>query len=154
METKAFEIRDRWTFIPVLATRMIPNPEPMRGEMGPADYQRSKEAERYLLSRSGFPIDNPPLVMLCRMDANCCSDDASCNAYSWGRVRTMQVAHNHITAFWNSLKSGDVIDVEFILGETTVKKQSEQLTDFRASGQVPQVAGPSHPSSQPDARSL
>ena len=38
----------------------------------------------------------------------------------------MVTAHEHIILNWDQLKDGDVIDVEFILGETKVKKDSER----------------------------
>jgi hypothetical protein len=40
--------------------------------------------------------------------------------------RTWAVAHNHIIENWNAIKDGDVIDVQFILGETKEKKRSER----------------------------
>jgi hypothetical protein len=35
-------------------------------------------------------------------------------------------AHNFIQAQWDTLTTGDVVDVEFILGETLEPKQSEE----------------------------
>ena len=39
----------------------------------------------------------------------------------------MATAHDHIVKNWVTLEDGDVIDVEFILGETKVKKVSERI---------------------------
>lgn len=119
METKAFEVRDRGTFIPVLATRMLWTAS--RGS-------EAGEAEHYLLRRSGFGV--PASVMLCRMTANGCARDASYDAYSWDCARTMRVAHHYIVDSWETLRSGEVIDVEFILGETKTKKTSERFSDL------------------------
>ena len=40
----------------------------------------------------------------------------------------MPNAHCYIERKWRELKDGDVIDVEFILGETTSIKISERIT--------------------------
>ena len=42
----------------------------------------------------------------------------------------MQAAHQFIESNWSKLKDGDVIDVEFIVGETDRPKISERLTAF------------------------
>jgi uncharacterized GH25 family protein len=42
--------------------------------------------------------------------------------------RTFAVAHKWIIAHWWDIHPGDVIDVEFILGETKEKKKSERET--------------------------
>jgi hypothetical protein len=41
--------------------------------------------------------------------------------------RTKQVSHKWIQDNWDDINDGDVIDVEFILGESTVKKTSERF---------------------------
>lgn len=118
METKAFEIRDVGTFIPVIATRMLPTASPS-SELGQAEY--------YLLRRSGYRIATPGAVMLCRMNADGNQHQASADAYGWGRTRTMTAAHEYIEANWDRLSTGDVIDVEFILKESSAPKLSERL---------------------------
>lgn len=42
----------------------------------------------------------------------------------------MQVAHDFITKNYDTLQSGEVIDVEFILGETTTKKKSDRYHEY------------------------
>lgn len=37
----------------------------------------------------------------------------------------MHEAHKYIQQHWDELQSGEVVDVEYILGETTVKKESD-----------------------------
>jgi hypothetical protein len=98
------EVRDRMTFIPVVAI----NTEP------------SCEGQRYLLRRSGYAHDGSTIVLVNLNDARAQND-----AYSWTGSRTMTDAHLFIEANFDSLKDGDVIDVEFILGETSEPKQSE-----------------------------
>ena len=119
MITKAFEIRDGGTFIPVIAIRMTPSTDSF-------DWQ--EEAERYLLRRAGFGFESPS-VILCRMESAGTDRNASYDPYAWGG-RTYPVAHNYIVEHFDELESGAVIDVEFILGETTQPKHSERVESF------------------------
>ena len=107
-EMKTFEIRDRGTFVPALAVQLNP----------------SNEDERRLLGRAGFgrlPSEHRQYIFLIKLtDAKCEWDPIE-----WGD-RTMLVAHKHIVDFWRDLRPGEVVDVEFILGETTTKKEPER----------------------------
>ena len=108
MKVKCLEIRDRMTFIPVIC--IWPTPD--------------NEAQRYLLRRDGYRGDDSEHCII-MIDAQCrgCAYDA----YDWpGGSRTKKVAHNYIRENWNNLNDGDVIDVEFILGETGARKVSER----------------------------
>lgn len=102
---KFFEIRDRATCIFAFATCLIPK-----------DY-----IENWMMRRSGY-ADAP--VFLTRLDNGSGSNDPySCGLGS----RTMSAAHKYIRDNFDHLDSGDVIDVEFILGETKEKKKSERF---------------------------
>jgi len=114
MKAKALEIRDTGTFIAALAVDMNPD-----GELWAVG-----EAQRYLLRRCGYACDGRPNIVLTRLDGN---GKATNDPYEWGG-RTWPVAHNHIIENWDSLNDGDVVDVEFILGETAAPKQSERAT--------------------------
>lgn len=108
MEVKCFEIRDRGTFIPVICIRPV----------------AENEGQRYLLRRDGYRADDsePCIIMI---DAQC--RGVAYDAYDWLRdARTKGNAHHFITANWARLRDGDVIDVQFILGETAKPKVSEQ----------------------------
>lgn len=127
MLAKALEIRDQATFIPVLAVDMNP-----RQVVAFADgvLQLDKpaepcEAQRYLLRRCGYPCDGTPNIVITRLSAD---GDPACNDPYYWRQRTFAVAHNYILEHWNELRDGDVVDVEYILGETTDPKQSERVT--------------------------
>lgn len=123
MITKAFEVRDSCTFIPVVAIKMMPSLILQGGE------QVFDDRERYLLRRAGYNFEHPS-ILLCRMEASGVRSNATYDAYAWdSSSRTMQVAHLHIEKNFDALDSGDVIDVEFILGEKTEKKVSERLGD-------------------------
>jgi hypothetical protein len=101
MQTKLVEIRDRGTFIPALAILV-------------------SEADGYLMKRAGFGRQCVYLVALATQK---CAYDP----FEWGN-RTMNTAHQWIEDNWYTLVGDDVIDVEFILGETEKRKQSEQYT--------------------------
>lgn len=107
MITKLFEVRDSGTFIPMIAIKLSPQ----------------NEAERYLLARAGFgrqAEDHQRYVLFSSLaDGKMTSDP-----YSWPN-RTRQVAHSFITEHFDELKNGQVIDVQFILGETSEPKTSE-----------------------------
>ena len=109
MTTKLLELRDRATFIPVLAV---------------ACQSPDSADERYLLRRAGYVSEDPayPSIMLIDLHGG---RRAECDSYAWGD-RTFQVAHQHIVKHWHELVSGDVVDVEHILGETTRAKASER----------------------------
>ena len=102
MEQKLIEIRDRATLVPGLAIKVS-------GDDG------------YLLRRSGF--GSPMIYLIQLATERCCYDP-----YHWDNHRTMGNAHNYIAEHWDELKSGDVVDVEFILGESKAPKRSESVT--------------------------
>jgi hypothetical protein len=112
MEAKTLEVRDSMTFIPVLAVRLWPN----------------NEEDCYLLSRAGYGRTEADqiggdYVLLTRLDGGLCYYDP----LMWGN-RTLGCAHAYIRNFWDELKTGQVIDVEFILGETDTPKESERVS--------------------------
>lgn len=106
MITKLFELRDRATLVPVMATLA----------------ESEHDAERWLLARAG--LRGGGLVILTGLET--LPDRAACDPFYWGGNRTRLVAHKYITEHWHELATGTVIDVEFILGETTAPKASER----------------------------
>lgn len=106
MQTKLLEIRDVATMIPALAVRIEP-----------------ENAEQEFLARHAGYGEPYCLVMLTFLSGG---RKAEYDPFDWGD-RTMTTAHQYIVSFWHELKDGDVIDVQFILGETTEKKVSERL---------------------------
>ena len=107
LDSKVLEIRDSATHIDVLAIRM-------QAKNGVQDY--------YIHRRGGYPLDGSGIAII-RVD-NC---KGSNDPYGWCD-RTMATAHNYIYDHFDELADGDVVDVEFILGESKVKKVSERLT--------------------------
>jgi hypothetical protein len=110
MEIKCLELRDSMTFIPVICIRPVPE----------------NDAQRYLLRRDGYRGDGSEQCII-MIDAQC--RGVSYDLYDWPRdTRTRPHAHAYIEEHWHELRDGDVIDVEFILGETVEPKRSERET--------------------------
>jgi hypothetical protein len=109
---KYLEIRDRGTFVPAMAVKL----------------GSKHEQEQYLLRRMGWRDSvaegMETEIMLYPMTGN----RAHTDLYDWGG-RTYPVAHKFILENWESIPPGDVIDVEYILGETDTKKLSEFITN-------------------------
>lgn len=114
MEVKLIEIRDKGTFIPAMAIRL---------------YADEGTPDHWLLRRAGYDatqIENEfaePYIILAKLDGL----EAHYDPFDWPNRRTMGTVHRHLIELWDEIKSGDVIDVEFILGETQVAKVSERL---------------------------
>jgi hypothetical protein len=109
MEVKCLEIRDANTFVPVIFIRPVPE----------------NEAQRYLLRRDGYLGNNGERCIIL-INAQC--RGVAYDPYDWKRdTRTKRNAHKYIAEHWAELKDGDVVDVEYILGERSTKKQSERL---------------------------
>lgn len=124
MQAKALEIRDEGTFIALLAVDMNPLvPRPMDDIIAATAATYIGQAQRYLLRRCGYPCDGRPNIVITHMSAGgmpACNDP-----YYWSN-RTLRVAHLYIIEHWMTLKDGDVVDVQFILGETPEPKRSER----------------------------
>lgn len=120
MRVKLLEIRDEGTFMPMLCVDMNPA-DSMFAMMAPEEYEK----RRYLLRRCGYACDGKPNVAITLLDAN--GDSCSNDPHYWGN-RTRQAAHSYIIDHWDELRDGDVVDVQFILGETTEPKKSERIT--------------------------
>ncbi|MGB0848218.1 MAG: hypothetical protein ACPGSM_15935 [Thiolinea sp.] len=116
MEIKLFEVRDKGTCLPVIAiqlTTVDPSQKPW------------KNKEFGILHHAGFTpyyAGEHPYVLMAGLAGG--TDQFTCDPHQWGN-RTRIYAHAHIIENWNNLTSGDVIDVEFILGEVDEPKESE-----------------------------
>lgn len=116
MQTKLFEVRDRGTFIPVMAVKFDPMALPTNEQ---------EERERFLLKRAGF--NGSTYVSLTELADG--SMQTHYDPFPWrkGGTRTLFEAHRHIEKNWEFLESGAVIDVEFLLGERQTPKLSEAV---------------------------
>lgn len=117
---KLLEVRDSMTCIGAFAFR------PTDTMIWPSGIAANAQqvVERYLLRRCGWaPGPGAGIIFGNLNDGKACSD-----VYDWpSHNRTMQVAHQYVLDNFSTIKSGDVIDVEFILRESSVKKVSEAL---------------------------
>ena len=109
MQNKLFEVRDRATFIPVMAVHIDGN---------------CTDQEDWLLRRSGYgKSEDRDYVYLIHLQTG----EGQYDPYKWGCCsRTLHEAHRYITEHFDELQTGDVIDVEFILGESAIKKTTER----------------------------
>ncbi len=112
MQVKMFEIRDYATFFPVICIK------PGIDDEG---------GDEYLLKRSGYDLSESrrTVIMMHGQEVSRCEY----NPFNWGD-RTFHNAHLHIKENWEKLNTGDVIDVEFILGESKEAKTSERYIIF------------------------
>lgn len=114
MICKTFELRDRSTFVPVIAIKLQP----------------TNEADRYLLARSGYgqtPEKQSAYVLMGGLNGG--EDKLVCDPNHWGGNRTRVICHAYISENFDGLESGDVIDAEFIVGLSLKPKISERLTN-------------------------
>ena len=108
MEIKLFEVRDERTCIPVVA---------IGGNARDHD-----GAECWILNRAGW-ADSDFCYVMVLSDGRCQYDPNK-----WGGdTRTMPNAHQFIVNNWNTLKSGDVVDVRVALGETSEPAKSDRF---------------------------
>lgn len=106
METKLIELRDRGIFsIPAIAISTM----------------SEDSREHWLLRRAGY-APHSTRILFGRIDG---SDRLECYPYAWGD-RTFAAAHAWIEEHWADIRSGDVVDVRYILGETPQPCDSEQ----------------------------
>jgi hypothetical protein len=108
MISKTFEIRDRGTLIAVLAIQ----------------FEAGNSQDSYLLARSGFgkqKEDQRKYILLYKL-----YDDgvATYDAYAWPDNTTKQ-AHLYINDHFDELETGQVIDCEYLRGESESPKISE-----------------------------
>lgn len=111
IETKIFEVRDRGTMMPVIATKLV-STDKLPGEI-------------YLLERGGYSAQCPQVVVHFLEP-----DEGSGDPDKW-TTRTRAIAHQYILKHWDKIRTCDVIDVEFVLGESKTCKVSEYYNQAR-----------------------
>jgi len=114
MDTKMFEIRDVGTFISVLAVRL----------------GARNEAESYLLREAGYSEDVEYILLTklsgCQGHVHYAPFHSSAHDHYTWYDRTMHYSHKYIKDHWDELESGEVVDVEYILGETSTPKTTQR----------------------------
>lgn len=115
MTTKTIEIRDKMTMMPGLIVRLDPG----------------CEEDRWLFTHAGFGRDyktQANYVLLLPIDGG--SGRFECDPYDWPEgARTLRAVQQFVNEHFDDIASGDVVDVEFILGETIAPKVSERITE-------------------------
>ena len=107
LRTICLEIRDVGTFIPAIATHIDP-------DLG----------DSYLIRRAGYTNENVTIIL-----TNLVNGEGHNDVYDWNpNTRTMPLAHKYIQEHFYELNNGDVIDIGFIMGWSTKKKESERYT--------------------------
>ena len=110
---KMFEVRDAATTMVVIALK--PNPR--------------TEAERWGWAHAGYGTDfatQHQYVLLAPLVEGGTLVYDPLTHRGAPHVRTLPTAHRYIIEHWEYLRSGDVVDVEFILGETTQAKTPDR----------------------------
>lgn len=104
MESKVFEVRDRMTFIPLIAVRM-----------------NHREAdERYLVRQAGWREE----FLFGRMSNDSIALE---HVARWRHCATLGTACEFIAQNWEALENGAVIDSEYIRGESKQPKVKQRL---------------------------
>lgn len=126
MNTKLLEIRDEGTCILALAIQMMALPA------STAEKQVTPASIEYwfLHYRSGYPTDGSSIMLMCLSDGKATNDLYQWTALGMGS-RTMPNAHAFIERHFDELSDGDVVDVQVILGETSVPKKSERTSTLQ-----------------------
>jgi hypothetical protein len=106
-EVKFFEVRDSMTFIPVYAVRF--------------EQEGDGSDEEYLLRAGGWGRLGTATYLTTISEAR-----TGYNPHAFGSARTLGRAQAYIEHRWDSLRSGEVIDIEFLENETSEPKESER----------------------------
>lgn len=108
VQLKLIEVRDVQTFIPALAIRF-------------------QGADNWLLAKAGFLRTNDYvlLINLVTLEANTIPDK-----WGSGEFNTMKVVHKTLKNEWDDIQNNEVIDVDFIIGNSEVPKVSERYADY------------------------
>ena len=113
MMCKVLEIRDKGTFIPMLAIKLSPH---------------GNDSARWLLAKAGYGIaqeEQETYILLAQLNGG--NGRITCDPYDWGQnPRTYFVAHQWVIEHWDELTDGSVVCVEFALGERADPKQSDR----------------------------
>lgn len=109
---KTFEVRDSMTFIPMIALAID---TVLDSDICDGDY-----AEQFLIRNAGYGANR------CILFGSLKGGTFSYDEYGHNDCRTRKIAHAYIQENWTTLKNGDVIDVQHILGESEVKCESDR----------------------------
>lgn len=118
METKIFEILDRATCMTMIATKLEASVV-----IDSSEDTMQFVREMQLLNHVGLGASGSYKLLVSTIDSGYAHSEI--DPYGWEDSRTRITAHKYIEENWSFLKTGDVLDVEFILGEIPEPHVSE-----------------------------
>ena len=118
-EVKFFEVRDEMTRISAFGMRLGPDDDHNRWH---------SEDDQYVWQSGGWGTVGPT-VFLGRIDGS----ELHAFHYQWSQTnRTMRTAHDYIAREWDTLTSGQVVDVRVILREASEPAKSDRFSEASA----------------------
>lgn len=106
LPVKILEVRDRGTFIPVMATKTVSD----------------NDIERNLISRAGYDTMYGSIIL-----THLETSESTVDPYKWGMSpRTLWMAHRYINRYFDEIPNNWVVDVEYIRSETQTMKIPER----------------------------
>jgi hypothetical protein len=112
MNAKMIEVRDRGTFIPMLAILL----------------DSDNDQAAWLLRQAGFRGPDH-YVLLCKISGGSGHYKCTADPFDWGvHDRTYSTVHRYLQAHFEEVKEGQVLDVEVILGEKETPKVSQRFS--------------------------
>lgn len=108
MKAKLLEIRDEWMCIQALAFRL----------------ESTSEVDRWILARAGYAECDYIGLWPLSGGRQVCTTDPYDHPVAG---RTLMEAHRFIAQHFDELESGQVVDVQFILSETSSPCESDRL---------------------------
>lgn len=126
MQVKLLEIRDRMTCIPCFAFNCQSKPAThVFPDVTFAEQANDHtERENKILRHTGYSPHGPTIMFGRLDDGSDTMNDAYCHRGA-PLIRTMSLAHEFITIHWDTIDSGDIIDVEYNEDESEVKKTTQ-----------------------------
>jgi hypothetical protein len=114
---KFLEVRDAGTTIPIIAFSIA--------ETLNTDSEQMIKREKYY-NHTGYNVDSGSVFVIKLVEPSIEFD-----SYNWNEGRTMIKAHQYIEKHYNELNEFDVIDVQYIMGETKQKKNPELINNMQ-----------------------
>lgn len=130
MEVKLFEVLDRGTVISVIVNKLLASHTIREEHKEGASMPFAREI--LLLQHSGLNMTGSYTTMLSYIGSGYARSEIDPHRWQDGiHDRTLFTAHNFIDENWDTLTSGDIVDVEVILGEKSEPSPTQMSTFIR-----------------------
>ena len=119
MISKLIEVRDRGTCVMMMATQLGTD----------ANFEDERSQERWILWHAGYGRDHDDhrsYILLSKLSGGE-PNESHTDPFTWSNRRTYTSAHLWIREHFAEIKTGQVVDVEFVLGEVEHPKVSERI---------------------------